>query len=68
MVVSKCWKCVTYVLFRQRVDKLWEDLIGDDCFSELIRVVGETSKSESSGLLNGWDVVEKKWSEKSHYT
>ena len=61
-------KCATYVLFRQRVDKLWENLVGDDGFSELIRVVGETSESESSGLLDGWDVVEKERSEESHHT
>ena len=36
---------VTYVLLRKRVDELGEDLVGDDSFSELIRVIGKTTKS-----------------------
>ena len=58
----------TYVLLRQRVDKLWENLVRDNGFSELIRVVGETSEGQSSRLLNGWNIIEKKWSEKGHHT
>ena len=61
-------KPVTYVLLRQRVDELWEDLVGDNCFSELIRVVGETSEGKGSRLLDGWDVVEEEGSEESHHT
>ena len=57
---------ITYVLLREGVDKLWEDLVGDDSLSKLIRVVSESSKSKGSGLLDGWDVVEKQRSQKSH--
>ena len=56
----------TYVLFRERVDELRQNFIGNNGFSELIRVVSESSKSKGSGLLDGWDVVEKQRSQKSH--
>ena len=55
-------------MLRKRVDELREDLVGYNSLGEFIRVVGKTSKSESSGLLNGWDVIEKEWSEESHHT
>ena len=38
---------VTYVLLGKRVDELREDLVRDDSLGELVRVVGETSKSQS---------------------
>ena len=38
----------TYVLLREGVDELWEDLVGDNSFSQFVRVVGESSKSKSS--------------------
>ena len=50
------------------VDKLWQDLVGHDGLSELIRVVGKSSKSQGGGLLDTWDVIEEKWSQKSHDT
>ena len=39
---------MTYVLFREGVDKLGKDLVGDNSLSELVRVVGETAKSQSA--------------------
>ena len=59
-------KKVTYVLLGERVDKLGKDLVGHNSLSELVRVVGETAKGKSGGLLDGGHVVEKKGTEKSH--
>ena len=59
---------VTYVLLRKRVNKLWKDFIRDDGLSELIRVVGESSEGQSSRLLDGRNVIKKKWSQQSHDT
>ena len=41
-------RLVAYILFGQGVNKLWEDLVGDDSLSKFIRVVGETTKCECS--------------------
>jgi len=43
---------VESVLLGKRVDELGKDLVGDDSFGKLIRVVGETAESKSSGLLD----------------
>ena len=53
-------------MLRKRVDKLGKDLVGHNSLGELIRVVGQTTKGQSSGLLDRWHVIEKKWTEKSH--
>lgn len=47
---------------------MWEDLVGNDSFGELIRVVGKSSKSEGSRLLNTWDIIQKEWSQEGHNT
>lgn len=56
----------TYVLLGKGVDKLGEDLVGDNSLSQLIGVVGETAEGKSSGLLDGGNVIEKKRSQKGH--
>ena len=58
----------TYVLLREGVDKLRENLVGDNSFSELVRVVGETAEGESSGLLDGGNIIEKEGSQEGHNT
>ena len=50
----------------KRVDKLGKDLVGHNSLGELIRVVGQTTEGQSSGLLDRWHVIEKEWTEKSH--
>ena len=57
---------VTYVLLREGVDELWEDLVGDNSLGQLIRVVGKSSEGKSSGLLDAWHVIEEKWSQEGH--
>ena len=57
---------MTYVLLRKRVDELREDFVGDDSLSKLVRVVGEATESQSSGLLDGGHIIEEEWSQESH--
>ena len=45
---------------------MWQDLVGYNGLSELIRVVGKSSKGQGGRLLDTWDVIEEKWSQKSH--
>ena len=52
-------KKITYVLLRKRVNKLWEDLIGDNSLSKLIRIVGQSTEGECGGLLDAWHVVKE---------
>ena len=58
----------TYVLFRKRVDKLGENLVGDDSLGKLIGVVCETAEGQSGGLLDRGHVIEQKGSQESHNT
>lgn len=58
----------TYVLLRQGVHQLGEDLVGDHGLSELVRVVGEAAKSKSSGLLDAGHVIEEKRAQQGHHT
>ena len=64
--MKKIKKFVTYVLFRKRVDELREDLVGHNSLSQLIRVVGETAESKSSGLLDRGNIIEEKGSQEGH--
>ena len=57
---------MTYVLLGERVDQLRKDLIRDDGLGELVRVVGEATESQSSGLLDGGHIVEEEGSQESH--
>ena len=65
---EEMWKTNTYVLLREGVDKLWEDLVGDNSLSQFVRVVGKSSKGKSGGLLDTWDVIEEEWSQEGHNT
>ena len=59
---------VTYVLLGKRVNKLRQDLVGDDGLSELVRVVGETAEGKGSRLLDGRHIVQEEGSQQSHHT
>ena len=37
---------ITYILLGKGVYKLWQDLVGDDGLSELIRIVCQSAESE----------------------
>lgn len=43
----------TYVLLGQGVDELWEDVSLDDGLCQVVIVVGQSSQSQSSCLLDG---------------
>ena len=58
----------TYVLLRKRIDELGKNLVRDDSLSKLIRVVSETSKGKSGGLLDRGNIVQQEGSQKSHNT
>jgi hypothetical protein len=58
----------TYVLLTQGVDELWQDLVGHDGLSKLIRVVGKSTKGQGSRLLDTWDVIQQEWSQEGHNT
>lgn len=45
-----------------------KDFIRDNGFSKFVRVVSKSSKSEGSRLLDGWNVIQKEWSEECHDT
>lgn len=61
-------KSVTYILLRQRVDKLGQDLVGNDGLSELVRVGSESAEGKGSRLLDGRNVIEEKRSQEGHNT
>ena len=50
---------MTYVLLREGVDELGQDLIGDDGLSEFIRVVGEAAEGKSGRLLDRWHIIQE---------
>ena len=50
---------MTYVLLREGVDELGQDLVGDDGLSEFVRVVGEAAEGKSGRLLNRWHVIQE---------
>lgn len=58
----------TYVLLGEGVDELGQDFVGDNGFSELIGVVGESAEGEGCRLLDAGDVIEEKGAEESHHT
>ena len=58
----------TYVLLGEGVDELWEDLVGHDGLSQLVRVGGESAKSQGGRLLDRGHIVEEKRSQERHNT
>ena len=56
----------TYVLLREGVDELGQDLVGDDGLSELIGVVGEAAEGKSGRLLDRWHIIEEQRSQEGH--
>lgn len=52
----------TYVLLGEGIDKLGQDLIADDGFSQLVGVVGETAEGQRGRLLDGGHIVQEKGS------
>ena len=61
-------KSITYVLLGKGVNKLWKNLVRHNSLGELVRVVGESSKSKGGRLLDGRDVIEEERSEEGHHT
>ncbi len=55
-------------MFGKRVHQLGKNLVGDNGLSELVRVVGKSAEGQRGRLLDAGHVVQKKWSEESHYT
>ena len=46
----------TYVLVREGVDELREDLVTDDALGKVFTVIGQSSKRQGGGLLDARDL------------
>ena len=48
---------ITYVLLGKRINELRKDFVGNNGFSELIRVVCKSTEGKSCRLLDTWNVI-----------